>query len=511
MSDQIEQVLNHDFRDDQQKAAFDFCKERVGSGISGWMGCGKTYITLRLLNHWHARRVLVLCPKASIGTWVSEMQRFSDIRPLGPSKSRSTKKQSVDIVKHIMPATRGNSRAYICTFGSSWRKPLCDSILSIDWDAIIVDESQFIKSYKSKQSSFAYLLTKEQPDARKLALTGTPFEASPTDIYGAQRFFAPESVIISESQRKSWLAFENQFTIKEKFPTLPVPIVTGYQNLDRLKEEYFLPNWHVIPRETVKCPQGTHVKYMVDLPATEMKKYKEFEKESVVDIKGHRIIADNPMVRNLKMLQMCSGYVKDEFDEQVLFSDAKNKALSELLALIPKNEHVIVFSKFSQSLECLHATAKKMGRVYREISGKRKDGLTEYSKLNTEGCDMEGVLCGVQIDSGGAGVDLTAASTAIYMSTGHVLGRFEQSYCRLQRPGQKYNCRFIHMHYRGTIEAKVFYAISVASELNQKLLGSGQKLKAGSTNLLQLSQDLDEDAIAKAESEEMQFNTGIEG
>jgi len=64
-------------------------------------------------------------------------------------------------------------------------KGLCGLI----WDAMIIDEAHRIKNRKSKTSYFV----KQINAARKVALTGTPMEKNPADLWSILNFFDPET------------------------------------------------------------------------------------------------------------------------------------------------------------------------------------------------------------------------------------------------------------------------------------------------------------------------------
>jgi hypothetical protein len=98
--------------------------------------------------------------------------------------------------------------------------------------------------------------------------------------------------------------------------------------------------------------------------------------------------------------------------------DAKRLTLAELLEDIGADEPVVVFCRFRRDLTVVADLAQYFGRSYGELSGRFKTGLDE------RGCMVDGIqVMGVQIQSGGVGVDLTRARYAVYYSLGFSLGR----------------------------------------------------------------------------------------
>jgi SNF2 family DNA or RNA helicase len=71
----------------------------------------------------------------------------------------------------------------------------------------------------------------------------------------------------------------------------------------------------------------------------------------------------------------------------------------------------------------------------------------------------DAVILGVQIQSGGVGIDLTRAAYAVYYSLGFSLGDYEQSLARLRRPGQTRCIRYYHLVAPGTVDQQVYAAL----------------------------------------------------
>jgi len=68
-------------------------------------------------------------------------------------------------------------------------------------------------------------------------------------------------------------------------------------------------------------------------------------------------------------------------------------------------------------------------------------------------------ILGVQIQSGGAGIDLSRSAYCFYYSLGFSLGEYEQSLARLRRPGQTRCVRYYHLVSQGTVDEQVYAAL----------------------------------------------------
>jgi SNF2 family DNA or RNA helicase len=125
--------------------------------------------------------------------------------------------------------------------------------------------------------------------------------------------------------------------------------------------------------------------------------------------------------------------------------------LADRLEDLPVTEPVVVFCRFRSDLEDVAAVARELGREYAEVSGERKD-LERWQR-------GDAVILGVQMQSGGVGIDCSRAAYAFYYSLGFSLGDYEQSLARLRRPGQTRCVRYYHLVCEGTVDAQVYAAL----------------------------------------------------
>ena len=118
---------------------------------------------------------------------------------------------------------------------------------------------------------------------------------------------------------------------------------------------------------------------------------------------------------------------------------------------LPVTEPVVVFCRFRADLEEVRAAAAELGRPYAEVSGTTKE-LERWQA-------GDATILGVQIQSGGLGIDCTRAAYAFYYSLGFSLGDYEQSLARLRRPGQTRCVRYYHLVARHTVDEQVYAAL----------------------------------------------------
>jgi SNF2 family DNA or RNA helicase len=196
--------------------------------------------------------------------------------------------------------------------------------------------------------------------------------------------------------------------------------------------------------------------------------YRTLEAEMTAEIEAGTVTAANALTKLLRLAQATGGYCRVDGTAGVTVIDgvpSKRLALQDRLEDLPETEPVAVFCRFRSDLDDVQAAARELGREYAEVSGERKD-LERWQA-------GEATILGVQMQSGGVGIDLSRAAYAVYYSLGYSLGDYEQSLARLRRPGQTRCVRYYHLVCQGTVDEQVYAALrerrSVVEAVLQKL------------------------------------------
>jgi SNF2 family DNA or RNA helicase len=268
---------------------------------------------------------------------------------------------------------------------------------------------------------------------------------SPLDLYGQFRFLDPTVFGTSFTRMRARYAITD--------PVFPSKVVEwrNQQELSKLLDEN---SWRVTADEVLDLPSTLHERIEVDLRPKTRAVYDAFENEMVADIDTGVMTASNALTKLLRLQQVTSGYchIDGGFD-MTLISGTPEKALAleSMLEDLPATEPVVVFCRFRHDLREVEAMARRLGRPYSEVSGETKT-LEEWQRGDT-------TILGVQIQSGGAGIDLTRAAYCVYYSLGFSLGDYDQSLARLHRPGQTRCVRYYHLVANATIDGSVYRAL----------------------------------------------------
>lgn len=425
-----------------------------GVGLFSGMGTGKTLVACALWRAFGFRRVLIVCPKAMVEEWAEIVPAETDFDAFPLTGTIAERAKRADFYKDWP-----HPYALVTTPDAYWREPLRYVLRdSIPFDLVIVDESQKIKSAGSKTSRFAHLLSKSVPF--RLAMTGTPLHDSPLDAYGQYRFL-DERVFGTRYD-----LFEARYAIRAQVAENAWKIV-GYQNLDEFRARMYSIAFRVSD-DVLDLPELVEHDRRVKLDPKTRKLYATLENDLVLSIANGTVVAGNALVKMLRLQEMTSGYasVKTELGEYVeAIGSEKEDALVDLLAECDQTKPVVVFGRFRYDLASIRRAAGRAGRGYFEQSGDRNEWR------HWRASDEPAVI-GVQIESGGAGVNLTRAPVAIFYSHSYSLGDYEQAVKRVHRPGQTERTMIYHLLATGTVDTKIRAAIREKREIVEGVVES---------------------------------------
>jgi len=151
-----------------------------GGILADDMGLGKTIQALSFLFYYKQKnqkiKALVICPTTLMYNWENEIKKFTPSLTYyihhGGARTHET---VVDGAIDIIITTYGTLRSDIRQFAE------------VEFDYVILDESQAIKNPSSKVAKAATLLQSKN----KLCMSGTPLQNNTFDIYAQMNFLNP--------------------------------------------------------------------------------------------------------------------------------------------------------------------------------------------------------------------------------------------------------------------------------------------------------------------------------
>lgn len=429
-----------------QRRVFHYARQLRASGIFISMGGGKSAVVIGLAEEWQSRLVVVLCPKSVMGVWPKQfdIHGLSDWECFVAAGAGTVhRKAQAGLAWYLRPTRSADGtpkkKVIIVNYDASWRPGMAEMVLSLAGkDVLLVcDESHKIKAPGGKASRYASKLGKKC--GHVLLLTGTPMPYGFQDIYAQMR--AAEPGVFGTSFARFKAKYAEVRKINDK-----VDKIVGFRD-ERAKAEFIdrLDSVSItIGRDDMDLdvPGALRpVERSVALSRESFSVYQELKNELIAELDVGTVTADNALTKLLRLRQVTSGHVRTEDGAVVTLGSEKAGLLADTLEdLLPHDRPIVVFGVFHHDLDCIAGVADNLGLRYGELSGRRRDGLAGDSTI-ADGLD----LVGVQMQSGGVGVDFTKACIAIYYSIDFNLGNVEQSFARLDRPGQTTPVTFIHL------------------------------------------------------------------
>lgn len=432
---------------EHQLRAFHFAMALPNSMLNMAMGTGKTKVTIDTIMNRAHRRVLVLSPHSAIeDVWEQQIpQHWSpDLAPpLVLPLNTGTVAKKRDRAEQALAIGGGNGQTVICVinYESAWREPWAEWSKTAEWDLLVLDESHKTKNPKAATTKYAIDLGDLVPSV--MLLSGTPLAHSPMDAWSQFRVMDPG--VFGDS----FYRYQMRYGVKGGFQGRQI---VNYQNLPELSDKLYRLAFRV-EADVLDLPPVMDERITIELEPEARQVYSRLESDFYAAVGRGEITVNNALTQLLRLQQITGGWAQlDDEDEPRRISTAKADALVELLEGIDPDEPVVVFSRFAADLDATHAAAAKNDRLSWELSGRRRE-LADWKAYNGGG------VIAVQIQAGGAGIDLSRASYGVYYSVGFSLADYEQSRARLHRPGQKQHVRYYHLVAKGTVDSRVYTAL----------------------------------------------------
>jgi len=413
------------------------------------MGMGKTVATLTaiddLLYLGEVNKVLVIAPlRVAEDTWSNEVDKWDHLKHLKLSKVLGKPKDRIKAMAasaDIYVTNRENVDWLVREYGYNW-----------PFDMVVIDELSSFKSSKAKR--FRSLKIVRPYFKRIVGLTGTPAPNSLIDLW-------PQLFLLDGGKRlgRTISSFREQY------------FTPGQRN------QFVVYNWilkddaekaihqkisdiciSMMSKDYLDLPERIDNFIEVNLPTNAMNKYKQLERDLVLD--KDDITAANAAVLTNKLLQMANGAIYTEDKSVVEIHDEKLKALFEIIEAA-NGKPVLVFYAYKHDFVRIvnFLKTKKLN-----VTGLK--GIEDIRKWN----NGEIPIFLVHPASAGHGLNLQSGGHIIvWFGLTWSLELYQQANARLHRQGQKENVVIHHLIAKGTIDEDVMKALA-NKESNQNML-----------------------------------------
>lgn len=357
--------------------------------------------------------------------------------------------------------------------------PIRDKLKRRKWDRMVWDEAQRLKNRTSQSSRDAAMIARSAK--KRLALTGTPMDLDPKDLWAIMRFVEVNAL------GDGWGDFEEHFLVK---PTIDLKkkmgmvqrqkMMLAYQiakrkapmREDRMEEYADLISPHVmrISKEDAGIvPARVHL-IKFDLDPQEERRYRQLEKHMLVRIKGKAIKTPLKITQIGKLQQMTGGHIKDEEGEVHRIGTTKRRRLRKAIKKHAAGEPFVVFCKFVWEVHMIARILERMdlgpgAKLWGKVKDVKRDPRRTNMLLNFQKGKYAWMVC--QQKTGGVGVDLYHARKFFVYSMGHSYIDYDQMLSRGDFLEQNESADFFLLVVRQSIDTDIVDSVDKKKSITE--------------------------------------------
>jgi hypothetical protein len=343
---------------------------------------------------------------------------------------------------------------------------------------LVVDESSRIKDETSKRTKTLIKLGRLAKYRR--ILTGTPISQGVEDLY-SQFKFLDKNILGYDS----FYAFRNHFCQlklvevgkdkgKKKFYK-----IVGYINQEELKRKIDAYTYRVLKDECLDLPERNFIRQEVLLTPEQREMYAQMKKEFFLDLDAGLLTAKLAITRIIRFQQIISGFVwkhqkKDpgtgKIIEPEIYQEFPTNRVARALDIIQESQSkVIVWVKFRGDWRLLTKalTEAKIGWVDYVGTTPQQDRAANIERFRNDP-SVKVFISSPQ--SGGFGLNLTAASEVIWFSRDFSLERELQANDRCHRIGQHSVVNYHYLIAPKTIDDRIDKILAAKKSVSENIL-----------------------------------------
>ncbi|MBD3388164.1 MAG: hypothetical protein GF414_04460 [Candidatus Altiarchaeales archaeon] len=376
--------------------------------------------------------VLIICPKVVLGTWRDELLKWQGIDSLViASGTRSSK----------LYKSGWTWPVHVCTYDS------LDILQDNEYDGIIADEAHSLANEDTARYPKALHLRNKAKWV--VAMSGTPVSNMLPSLW-AQYFWLDGGRTLTASDQSYKRLYFDGSNRKPTPKSGAAELIAA--RVSRIT--YFLTMAEAFKdRDTAKVQQIMRV----DMTRDQSKYYSQLRNELYADIQSGHVSAIDISTRMVKLLQICQGFIKDDFGQIYRFGSSKLDALRDMLTGQGDltDRKVIVWCRFRSDLEHVVETLEARGvrtlHLHGDYGNRDRDVIKEAWNTDPTYRVFVGMI---QL---GIGINLHApncvgldgkpdrCSTTVYYGWDWKVTQLEQSMDRVYRGDQVETCLYRYL------------------------------------------------------------------
>ena len=441
----------------------------LGSCLADDMGLGKTIQTIALLLREKEERgrlpqpCLLVCPTSVVANWERELRRFA------PSLTSLVHQGSGR--RHGEAFAQAAREVDIVLTSYALARLDAESLQSVDWLYVILDEAQNIKNPASKQAQ----ALRRMPSSYRLALTGTPVENRLSELWSIMHFLNPGYLGSRQAFRKEFAS--------------PIERYNDQAALGRLKQlvrPLVLRRVKTDPSVIQDLPEKVETIAYCHLTEEQATLYEAAVQDAIQSIGSQDGIQRRGLVLSMLMQlkQICNHPVQYlhqagqgvEQGANLAGRSGKLERLGELLEeVLAEGDRCLIFTQFAEMGQILANCLPGMtGAAVQYLYGGTPPKLRDQMVQRFQEDRHAPPIFILSLKAGGTGLNLTAANHVFHFDRWWNPAVEDQATDRAFRIGQARNVQVHKFVATGTLEEKINDLIESKKGLARAVLGSGE-------------------------------------
>jgi superfamily II DNA or RNA helicase len=407
-----------------------------GGILADDMGLGKTVQALSFIEHYkneHGKlRALVVCPTTLIYNWENEIKKFTPELSYRIHHGGTRTRTKEELIGHdVTITTYGTLRSDI------------KLLMSVEFDYVILDESQAIKNPSSKVTKAACLLNAKH----RLCMSGTPLQNNTFDIFAQMNFLNPGMLGTTEFFRQEFAIPIDKFgepDRKEHLKKILYPFI-----LRRTKEQV-----------AKDLPEKQEMILFCEMEDEQRKIYDAYRNDfrnqilGTIETQGIQKSQLTILQGLMKLRQICDSPAilneQEKFENHSIKLDELAREITENIG----NHKALIFSQFLGMLALIKAKLDELDVKYEYFDGSTSAPDREKAIQSFQNDESVRVFL-ISLKAGGVGLNLTAADYVYIVDPWWNPAVEQQAIDRTHRIGQTKNIFAYRMICKDTIEDKI--------------------------------------------------------
>ncbi len=435
---------------------------RLGACLADDMGLGKTIQLLAFLLYLQSKTLpysptLLVCPTSVLGNWEREIKKFApglkayihhgSDRPKAKALQKTVKQH--DIV--------------LTSYGLIFRD--LESLKTIKWQNIVLDEAQNIKNSETRQSK----AVRELNANFRIALTGTPLENRLTELWSILEFLHP-----------GYLGNKPYFQKRYAIPIEKYGDTTSLNALRTHVQPFILRRLKTDQSIIQDLPDKQEMTVFCSLTSEQASLYEIVVQQSLKAIEDSSgIERRGQILATLTKLKQICNHPAQYLKEKKLGTNRSGKLmrLIEMLReLIDEGDRALLFTQYAEMGKLLQAHLQT--QTQREVfflSGSTPRPKREAMVNQFQQDPQAPPIFILSLKAGGVGLNLTRANHVFHFDRWWNPAVENQATDRAFRIGQKKNVQVHKFVCAGTLEEKIHDLIERKKALAEQVVGAGEQ------------------------------------